>query len=446
MNRRRTVDSSVVGEWHRRAVDNPSSSATLAKSIDHALRAQKWRSQDSPTPIRPLILDQGTARVMANVGRKIVDLAAAECERRARDPYELCELLGVERSPLLCGRPSWNRWATSQARPDFVLSNGVPKLLECNITSAFGGPEQLRKMNAVFWRHPEYRDMANSIRTWSGDGISARRELISQIAKQRTSGVPQLAVAGSNEEHYAELIDDAASNGIPCVFVELDELHEDRGLRNAHGLDIDILLLKFFTEGAYADGEPMGALETAVEKDTTLLLGPELSHLYSNKKVLAWLTEHAPRLDPEQREIVDTHVPWTAVLEDRRVLRAGREQHLLSMLESCKDDFVIKPAGGLGGSGVVIGGDVTETEWRKRIEECLSGDHVVQEYCRPDAFPMTFFDEVSGECPSIDTPHVVSPILIGDRAAGFLARFSMPGTTAVTSASSGGTNTVFVHS
>ncbi|WP_435109847.1 hypothetical protein [Nocardiopsis synnemataformans] len=438
-------DPEIVAEWHRRATEDAAGASAFARSLDDALKTQLWRGPQSPIPIRPVILDQETAGRVAHAAKNVVQLAVAECERRARDPYQLCDLLGVEPSPLLCGRPSWNQWAASQARPDLVLSGGVPKVLECNIASAFGGPEHLHRMNARFWGDPRYRELAKKTRTWSGNSVSARRELVARIAGQRTDGVPQIAVAGSNEQHFVEVIDDAASNGLPCVFVELDELYEDGGLRNQHGLGIDVLLMKFVMEGAYADGEPMGALEAAVEHDSTLLLAPALSHLYSNKKVLAWLTERAPALPAHHRDFIEDHVPWTSVLEDRKVLRGGRERDLLGMLESHKEEFIVKPAGGLGGAGVVIGHETTDTEWRELLTDRLTGEYVVQEYCRPDTLPMSFVDEASGECLSLDLPHVLSPILIEGRAGGIFARFSAPGGPGVTSTAAGGLNTVFVH-
>ncbi|WP_338675994.1 hypothetical protein V1460_25745 [Streptomyces sp. SCSIO 30461] len=437
--------TSLVMAWHRLLAGDPGGTAELAEAIEKRMSVQSWRHPDCPVPVRPLLLPRAEAARITGVATAVVGLAVEECARRASSPAALAEALGSPLSPLVTDRASWNRWSASQARPDLVLSGGVPKVLELNIGSAIGGPELVARMDAVLWSMPPVRAREAEWKLRCGRTIQARRELLVSMARDRCAGAPRIAIAGWSAENFRETVADAEEHGAPCSFVELEELSEDGGLRDGQGRRVDILLQKFLAAGAYLDGEPMEALEQAVARDSTLIASPELSTLQSNKKVLAWLTERGPEMPPAQRNVIEQHVPWTADLVDGPVRRHGRRHDLLDLLLRDRDSFVLKPADAFGGNGVVIGREVLAREWEEAVRAGAGKGWVAQEYCRPDHHPVSAFDPASGEVPLLERPHVISPLLISGAGTGFLTRFARPGGDGVTSAQAGATNTVWVH-
>ncbi|MFD9305181.1 hypothetical protein ACFWCB_21390 [Streptomyces sp. NPDC060048] len=443
---KRESSQSLTRAWDRLLLDDPVRTAELARSLDERMNVYPWRHPEGPVPVRPVVLDRGTARNITRAAAEVVRLAAAECARRAASPAELCELLGMPVSPMLTDRASWNRWALDQARPDVVLTGGVPKVLECNVSGAIGGVEQTARLESAFWSWPGVRGLTHRHRMWGGHTISARRQLLVDIARSRgVDRPPQLAVAGWSEANFSDVITDAASHEAPCVFVTQEELTEDDGLRTAHGLRIDVLLQKFVTADSYAKGEPMAALEAAVARDSTFIAAPEISTLYSDKKVLAWLTQRAPDLPPAERRIIEDHVPWTAELADRKVYRHGAQHELLRLVEHRQSDFVLKPTGGHSGHGVLIGRETAKGQWLDAVQNALDGRHVVQEFCEPDRFPVAVCDLASGAVEVIDVPHLISPMLIRGVGTGFLARFLKDTTSSMITVRLGAQNTVFVH-
>ncbi|MFE0116831.1 hypothetical protein ACFWZA_01895 [[Kitasatospora] papulosa] len=443
--RQHSDTDSLEAAWHRELAAAPERAAELARELDDRMSAQPWHHPESPIPVRPLLLRRQEAEEIGRAAAGVIRLVVQECSRRASSPSALCDLLGIPVSPLLTDRHSWNQWALSQARPDIVLSGGVPKILECNISGAIGGPEQTARLDSVHWTAPTTRALARRGGMWSGHALEARRELLVHMAHSRGVDRPQLAVAGWNEENFAETVVDASRHGAPCVFVSLEELTEDGGLRTAEGRRIDVLLQKFITAGAYADGCPMEALEAAVAHDSTLIASPELGSVYSNKRILAWLTDRAHTLPSEQRDIVERYVPWTAQLADQPVLRQGARYDLLPLLEREQHSFVLKPEEGFGGNGVLVGRETSSVQWRAALNDLSGGGYIAQEYCPTDTHPVSVYDAASGEVDRIHAEHVIGPLLMQSRTTGFHTRFRRPGGKLVTTMLQGCVNTVFIH-
>lgn len=435
----------LVSAWHRLLAENPGGTAELAEAIEKRMSVQPWRHPDSPVPVRPLLLSRAEAAWITRAAAAVVGLAVEECARRAGSPAALAEALGSPLSPLVTDRASWNQWSASQARPDLVLSGGVPKVLELNIGSAIGGPEATARLDAVLWSMPPIRAREAEWKLSRGRSIQARRELLVRMARDRCASVPRIAIAGWSAENFRETVADAEEHGVPCSFVQLEELTEDGGLRDGQGRRIDILLQKFLAAGAYLDGEPMRALEEAVAGDSTLIASPELSTLQSNKKVLAWLTERCPELPSAQRTVIEQHVPWTADLADGPVRRHGRRHDLLELLLRDRNSFILKPADAFGGNGVLVGRETPSRKWEEAVRDKAGTGWVAQEYCRPDNHPVSAFDPASGDVLLLERPHVISPLLFSGAGTGFLTRFTRPGGGAVTSAQAGAINTVSVQ-
>jgi hypothetical protein len=88
-------------------------------------------------------------------------------------------------------------------------------------------------------------------------------------------------------------------------------------------------------------------------------------------------------------ELHDRHAlaPAEALLVDRLVpvTRRLTPEHL-AWLEAEREQWVLKPALGLGGAGVCIGGELDASAWAQALHRALDGEggpHVVQRRCQP---------------------------------------------------------------
>src|SRR5205085_2060491 len=91
------------------------------------------------------------------------------------------------------------------------------------------------------------------------------------------------------------------------------------------------------------------------------------------KAFFAILTDerHAGLFTADERALIRRHVPWTVLIEDRRVTRDGQEIDLLPYLRSGRETLVIKPNDEYGGTGVTLGWETNEGDWDAAIEQAL---------------------------------------------------------------------------
>jgi len=109
--------------------------------------------------------------------------------------------------------------------------------------------------------------------------------------------------------------------------------------------------------------------------------GPAVA-LLRDKRNLALLSEHAEsdRFDARERALIQAHVPWTRVLRDEPTTRRGERIDLRRFVLSSKDDLVLKPARGFGGSSVWIGRQVEANAWEELVGRAISeGTWLIQE-------------------------------------------------------------------
>jgi hypothetical protein len=177
---------------------------------------------------------------------------------------------------------------------------------------------------------------------------------------------------------------------------------------------------------AYADGR-------------VCVVNPFRSKPVHTKLIMALLSDEAGSaaalLDDEQRAAVRAHVPWT------RHLRPGPTRYqdtaLSDLFEFCarnRDRLVLKPNDDYGGSGVLLGWECDEAQWRAGLRAAQSGPWVVQERV---PLPQEHYPTWSAEAGLQIAPRYVDsdPCIFGPSAEGCLTRIAA---TALLNVSAGG--------
>lgn len=122
--------------------------------------------------------------------------------------------------------------------------------------------------------------------------------------------------------------------------------------------------------------------------------------LLNDKRTLALLSELAGSDDfsAEERALVEKHVPWNRCLRPGKTRYRGREWDLADLVETRRDELVIKSGGGFGGQEVHLGRATPADEWRAHVRSAIrDGDWVVQE--RVDSLPFLMQHGESGCVP-----------------------------------------------
>lgn len=105
--------------------------------------------------------------------------------------------------------------------------------------------------------------------------------------------------------------------------------------------------------------------------------------MMGDKRNLAILLElaHDKKFSTEENELILKNVPWTAFIEDKKILFRNKEYDLLELLKNNKEQFVIKVARGFQGKDVFVGKFNTDDEWQEAIDLALSTNaFIAQEF------------------------------------------------------------------
>jgi hypothetical protein len=176
-------------------------------------------------------------------------------------------------------------------------------------------------------------------------------------------------------EYVAALKESGLGVGGRLYLSLLDDLEERHGAlycgdRRLHGL-------LETTEGTHP-----AAYLLARAGELVLFNGP-IQAILSGKNNLALLSENqeSERFTPEERALLQAHLPWTRKVERRPVRFDGKDWDLPTLLNERRGDLVLKACHSLGGKDVAVGRACTDAEWQGAIDVALSGaPWIVQEF------------------------------------------------------------------
>ena len=207
----------------------------------------------------------------------------------------------------------------------------------------------------------------------------------------------------------------------------------------AGGRRIDLVYRRVLINDIVARASECRALVDAYEQRAVCVANSLRCKIPHKKAFFAVLTDerHASLFSAEEHEVIRRHVPWTLVVEERRVSRDGQSIDLLPHLRRHRDRFVIKPNDEYGGTGVTLGWETTESEWDAVIARALAERDrgwVAQEKIKVRREPFPVCESAAEK--SVATRDMLvdfAPYLFRGRLAGFLTRLSSTGLANVTS-------------
>jgi hypothetical protein len=232
-------------------------------------------------------------------------------------------------------------------------------------------------------------------------------------------GVPTIICDPRDLEHVASSSPDSPAPGL-----------------YANGQRIDLVYRRVLINDMLARADECRALVDAYERRVVCVANSLRCKIPHKKAFFAVLTDerHAALFSPEERELIQRHIPWTAVVEAGTVSRDGRAIDLLPHLRANRDRFVIKPNDEYGGTGVTLGWETGESDWDAALARAVAERDrawVAQERIavRRELFPVCDGDGVAMRDMLVD----FAPYVFRGRLAGFLTRLSATGLANVTS-------------
>jgi hypothetical protein len=387
-------------------------------------------------PLRPAFLDRSDYDDLGRISARMMRLILDSCRRRATTVGELQDVLGVDGAdaPLLSRTEPLGEHLLGAARPDIVYRSGVPWFVEFNIDGALGGTLQADLLATRFCGL--YRSLPG------GDRIDAPPSAVdSRFAEIRTSlelpegsrvAIPvfQKGAAPGLEDPdaflawLAPMCESGRRHGMDTVACLMDQLETDEnGVLLLDGRRVDAVF-RLFLSFDQPRSEGLNALIRAMRAGRVRMHTSEATWLLSDKTTMAWLWEDKKSLPESDQGLIERHLPWTALFPEPGPGGAELLRHALAN----RAELVLKPVGGYGGGGVVLGPNVSAEEWRDALLQAeREGRHIVQRHVTPDLLSLDFFDQRTGAVQHADVPFVLGPFMFGGAPSGVLMRHGVPG-------------------
>ncbi|CAL9626192.1 hypothetical protein SUDANB176_05962 [Streptomyces sp. enrichment culture] len=407
-------------------------SVTGARAVHDGISGSKgaWR------PLRPAFVDRAHYDELGRVSARLMRLILDSCRRRATTVGELRDVLGADETdtPLLSRAEPLGEHLLVAARPDIVYRSGVPWFVEFNIDGALGGTLQADLLASRF------RDLYRPLP--GGESIDAPPSAVdSRFAEIRTSldlsegsrvaipvfrkgAAPGLEDPDAFLAWLAPMCESGRRHGMDTVACLMDDLETDEhGVLLLDGQRVDAVF-RLFLSFDQPPGRGLDALVRAVRAGQVRMHTSEATWLLSDKTTMAWLWADKESLPEADQLLIERHLPWTALFPAPGPGGGELLRHALTH----RAELVLKPVGGYGGGGVVLGPDVSDGEWRDALERAQrEGRHILQRHVTPDRLALDFRHQGTGAVEHAEVPFVLGPFMFGGAPSGVLVRHGVPG-------------------
>ncbi|NQE89343.1 circularly permuted type 2 ATP-grasp protein [Nocardia terpenica] len=270
------------------------------------------------------------------------------------------------------------------ARPDVVFdSSGAPWFVELNAGTPLGGIAMSAVLARMYDAWPESAEYLRGVGATYVDTVRALAEHLAEVDRLDRSRLMVVAYWGHEDDNmpshsYLGLVRALGRYGITAVAAAVEDLDLDGEYIRYDGRRVDALY-RFFDE---SDGTPglkddrWRHLVEHVDRGSVSLVGNLVGNVFVNKGFLAILSEAAASgsLPSSLAERINAALPWTRMIDD--VAETVAQQ---------RSAYVLKPADGCCGEGLVFGPATEQSAWEQAIDDAVTGEElwVVQRVVRP---------------------------------------------------------------
>lgn len=322
-----------------------------------------------------------------------------------------CSLLGIdsERAAVL------RRFATAEpvryGRADLYHDGTGFRLLEFNVASDLGGTDRAEMQRSLLQTPPfgDFADRHGLGYVHTGEEIvRALRAACRPITGERTPRVALVCARGglARFRHLLQAFREMLLRlGLPITLSELDDVEERAGGLLVAGESVDAVFRFFTVDDICVDPYAARRAELifrAHEEGRAVLWTPMDSSLYSNKGALALLSdpqhldhpdhredrETSAVLTDAERQAVDRLLPWTRLLADGPARVAAETVDLVDHCIEHRTELIVKPLRDFGGTGILVGWELSPHEWESALRDCLKDHYIVQKRVTPRAEPV----------------------------------------------------------
>lgn len=424
----------AIAEYHELLSAYGGLTAELFARLKRAMRDRRltYGAREVGVSLRPHLLTRAqydslarASEVLAGAFEKLSEAFVAEPGLMAR-----VGMTGLETKFALVD-PGY-RCASVTGRLDAFTCGDSVKFVEYNAENPSSLPDQ-RGLNEVLAEVPAMREFARRHALGQFDPVAALLASLLETFREWSGGAsraPNVAIVDwanlPTAPEFGLLSDYFNSRGVPTIVCSPEELEYDGARLRREDFRVDLVYKRIIIhELLTVCGERHPLLRAYADGRVCLVNSLRCKPLHK-KAAFELLTDdedaRVVRFTAEEREVISACVPWTRRVSERVTTRGGERVDLIEHVRRRRESFVIKPNDDYGGRGVVVGPNVSQSEWDDALANALDADCVVQEAVElhTEVFPL-FTDSAWCLQPMyVDT----NPFLFLGRVEGAMVRLS----------------------
>lgn len=174
-------------------------------------------------------------------------------------------------------------------------------------------------------------------------------------------------------------------NGYKTIIADIRNIDFKNGIVTFKGEKIDIIYRRAVTSEILKHFQVVTDFLEACASEQVCIVGPiktQIVHHKSIFKILHMEQSHKILSDNEV-DFIKEHIPYTEDLTETNYIR---------IIEN-KNKYIIKPLDEYGSKGVYAGLDFSKEQWRRKIDEAMTKEYLVQDYCKPYESEFPVFDD-----------------------------------------------------
>ncbi len=404
--------------------------------------------------LRPFFLDAADETRVRGVAEMLWVLGERVAREAIADPQLLADLALSEDEIRLARIDPGYETASTAARADaFILPDSL-QFAEYNAESPAGAGYS-QGLAELFNDEPVMAGFRARFDARFARPVEALLEAL--LASYRewggTASPPRMAIVDWREvptfSEFEILRDAFIALGVPTVIGDPRDLEFAAGSRFSAGTGrglyvkgerIDLVYRRVLINDILARETECRALLDGYRSKTVCVANTLRCKIPHKKAFFAILTDerYARLFSAEERAMIRRHVPWTALVEERRVAIDGHHTDLVPHLRANRERFVIKPNDEYGGTGVTLGWETSEADWDAAIARAIAERErgwVAQQRIavRREMFPVCSANAVAERVEQRDMLVDFAPYIFRGTLAGYLTRLSSSGLANVTS-------------
>jgi len=242
-------------------------------------------------------------------------------------------------------------------------------------------------LSEVFYALPIMREF---LRDYEVRPLQARHSVLHVLvdAFQRWRGrreAPRIAILDWREvPTYSEFVlfdDYFHSQGLDSVIADPREVEYRGGRLRAGDFTITLIYKRVLLSELIDRGGIDHPVVRAVRDGAVCMVNPFRCKILHKKASLAVLSDEANAyvFSAEERAVIDTHIPWTRRLAERKTMWRGEPVDLVPFVLEGRARLVLKSNDEYGGKGIVLGWLTSASEWERAVRAGLAEPTVVQE-------------------------------------------------------------------